>query len=236
MEKLDWDGKVALIQCAQAMGIKRFIFFSIFNCDKHPEVPLMNIKACTEDFIKDSGLNFTIFRLCGFMQAIIGNYAVPILEEEQVWSTDDDTRTSYLDSQDVARMTIAALRNEATFHQTLTLSGVKDYSTDEIIQMCEQRANATAKVSKVPVWLLKWTRGFLRGLQWARDASDRLAFAEVLSSNEVFAVDMKDTMELLNVDPASITTVESYLDEYFERILSKLKEVAATSKQKDFYL
>eukprot|EP00210_Caulerpa_lentillifera_P005541 g5300.t1 len=235
-QKLDWEGKVALIQCAQAMGIKRYIFFSIFNCEKHPEVPLMNIKSCTEDFLKDSGLNFTIFRLCGFMQAIIGNYAVPILEENQVWSTDDDTRTSYLDSQDIARMTVAALRNQATFGKTLTLSGIQDYSTDEIIQMCEKRANATAKISKVPVWLLKWTRGFLRGLQWARDASDRLAFAEVLSTNEVFAVDMKETMELLNVDPSSITTVESYLDEYFERILSKLKEVAATSKQKDFYL
>jgi len=50
------------------MGIQRYIFFSIFNCEKHPEVPLMNIKACTEDFLKSSGLNYTIFRLCGFMQ------------------------------------------------------------------------------------------------------------------------------------------------------------------------
>ena len=60
--------QVALIQCAQAMGISRYIFFSIFNCDKHPEVPLMNIKACTEDFLASSGLNYTTLRLCGFMQ------------------------------------------------------------------------------------------------------------------------------------------------------------------------
>lgn len=44
------------------------------------------------------------------MQAIIGNYAVPILEDKQVWGTSDDTRTAYLDSQDVARMALAALR------------------------------------------------------------------------------------------------------------------------------
>ena len=50
-----------------------------------------------------------------FMQAIIGNYAVPIMEETQVWSTDDDTRTSCLDSQDIARMTMAALRYRETF-------------------------------------------------------------------------------------------------------------------------
>ena len=49
------------------------------------------------------------------VQAIIGNYAAPILEETQVWSTDDDTRTSYLDSQDIVRMTMAALCNRETF-------------------------------------------------------------------------------------------------------------------------
>ena len=37
--------------------------------------------------------------LLDLMQAIIGNYAVPVLEEKQVWGTSDDTRTAYLDSQ-----------------------------------------------------------------------------------------------------------------------------------------
>lgn len=53
------------------MGIQKYIFFSIHNCDKHPEVPLMEIKYCTEKFLKDAGLNHTIIRLCGFMQVII---------------------------------------------------------------------------------------------------------------------------------------------------------------------
>lgn len=70
-EQVDWDGKVALIQCAKAMGIQKFVFFSIHNCEKHPEVPLMEIKRCTEKYIADSGLNYTIVRLCGFMQVKI---------------------------------------------------------------------------------------------------------------------------------------------------------------------
>lgn len=50
------------------MGIQKFVFFSIHNCDKHPEVPLMEIKHCTEKFLRDSGLNHLTIRLCGFMQ------------------------------------------------------------------------------------------------------------------------------------------------------------------------
>ena len=50
------------------MGIQRYMFFSIHNCEKHPEVPLMQMKTCTERYLAESGLNYTIFRLCGFMQ------------------------------------------------------------------------------------------------------------------------------------------------------------------------
>lgn len=46
-DKVDWDGKKALIQCAQAMGIQRYIFCSIHNCERFPNVPLMQIKVRT---------------------------------------------------------------------------------------------------------------------------------------------------------------------------------------------
>lgn len=38
------------------------------------------------------------------VQAVIGNYAVPILEDKSVWGTNDDSRTAYMDTQ---------VRNEA---------------------------------------------------------------------------------------------------------------------------
>jgi hypothetical protein len=49
------------------------------------------------------------------LQAVIGSYAVPILEEQTVWGTSDETRTAYLDSEDVARMALASLRYCLTF-------------------------------------------------------------------------------------------------------------------------
>ncbi|KAG2422331.1 hypothetical protein HXX76_016115 [Chlamydomonas incerta] len=237
--KVDWEGKVALIQAAQAMGIQRYVFFSIYDCDKHPQVPLMNIKSCTEKFLEASGLDYTTFRLCGFHQAVIGNYAVPILEERSVWGTNDESRTAYLDSQDVAKMTMAALRGDKTIRKTLPLSGPKAWTTKEVIELCEKMADTNAKVTTVPTWLLKRTRGVLRSMQWAADAADRLAFAEVLSNNEVWqasAADMAETYRLLDMDPGSVTGLETYLQEYFSRILKKLKEVGASADRTNFYV
>ena len=77
---MDWNAKCALIQCAAAMGIQRYIFFSIDKCDKHRDVPLCNLKYATEQYLAASGLNYTVLRICGFMQPLISAYAVPILE------------------------------------------------------------------------------------------------------------------------------------------------------------
>lgn len=235
-EKVDWEGKVALIQAAQAVGVQRFLFFSIHAADRHPEVPLMQVKAATEKYLAASGLDYTVFRLCGFMQALIGNYAVPILEEKTVWGTTDVTRTAYLDTQDVARMALASLRSDATVGRTLTLAGPRAWTVAEVITLCEELANARAEVTRVPIWLLRATRNTLRGFQWARDAADRLAFADILSANEDFSAPMEEAYALLGVDPASTTTLEAYLKDYYSSIMKKLKEVGATSRQTDFYV
>ena len=91
-------------------------------------------------------------------------------------------------------------------------------------------------MNNVPVWLLNATRAAVNFFQWSRDAGDRLAFAEVLSSGAAFAAPMDETYRLLEADPADTTVVEKYLQEYFSQILQKLREVNAESRQGDFYL
>ncbi|CAL9098529.1 unnamed protein product [Musa textilis] len=233
---VDWEGKVALIQCAKAMGIQKYVFYSIHNCDKHPEVPLMEIKHCTEKFLQGSGLNYLIIRLCGFMQGLIGQYAVPILEEKSVWGTDAPTRIAYMDTQDIARLTFIAMRNEKISKELLTFAGPRAWTTQEVITLCERLAGQDANVTTVPVSILKFTRQLTRLFQWTNDVADRLAFSEVLSSDIVFSVPMTETYNLLGVDQKDIVTLERYLQDYFANILKKLKDLKAQSKQTDIFL
>ena len=173
IRKVDWEAKCALIQCAAAMRVQRYIFFSIDKCEQHRDVPLMDLKYCTEQYLAASGLNYTVLRLTGFMQPLISAYAVPILEEQSVWGTADTTRTAYLDTQDVARMTLAALRREQCSGRVLTLSGPKAYTVEEVIAMCEKLGKQKANVTRVPVGLLKGTRAVTVFFQWFSDAADR---------------------------------------------------------------
>ncbi|KAM7258592.1 hypothetical protein ACFE04_014333 [Oxalis oulophora] len=235
IKTVDWEGKVALIQCAKAMGIQKYVFYSIHNCDKHPEVPLMEIKYCTEKFIQDSGIPHIIIRLCGFMQGLIGQYAVPILEEQSVWGTDAPTRIAYMDTQDIARLTFIALRNEKIKGKLLTFAGPRAWTTQEVITLCERLAGQDANVTTVPVSVLKFTRQLTRFFEWTSDVADRLAFSEVLQSDTVFSAPMTETYELLGVDGRELATLEKYLQDYFTNILKKLKDIKAQSKQTDIF-
>ncbi len=225
IRQVDWDGKVALIQAAQAAQVERYIFFSILGAEQYPSVPLMDIKACTEKFLAQSGLNYTILSPCGFLQGLIGQYAIPILENQTVWVTGEASPIAYMDTQDIARFAVAALNHPEAAGKRLPLAGPRAWGPYEIIRLCERLSGRQARISRMPIDLLRGVRGVARFFQWGWNLADRLAFAEVLASGKPLEAEMAGVYELLGIPPESTTTLESYLQEYFARILRKLKEL-----------
>ena len=78
----------------------------------------------------------------------------------------------------------------------IALSSLRNKGNLQVIEVCERLAECDAQVNNVPVGVLKAARGILRSFQWARDAADRLAFAEVLATNEDFTAEMAETYKV----------------------------------------
>ncbi|MBD1944263.1 SDR family oxidoreductase [Coleofasciculus sp. FACHB-712] len=225
IKQVDWDGKVALIQAASAAKIDRFIFFSILDAEKYPNVPLMEIKRCTELFLAESGLNYTILRPCGFMQGLIGQYAVPILDGQAVWVTGDTSPVAYMDTQDIAKFAIKALKVPETEKKTFPIVGSRAWGAYEIIRLCERLSGRESKVTRMPLGLLRTVRRIARFFEWGWNLADRLAFAEVVATGKPLNASMDEVYQVFGIDSAQITTLEAYLQDYFSRILKKLKEI-----------
>ena len=225
IQKVDWEGKVNLIQEVQAAGIERYIFFSILNAEQHREVPLMDIKYCTERFLEESGLNYTVFRLAGFMQGLIAQYAIPILENQVVWVSGENTPIAYMNTQDIAKFVIRALAIPATEKQTYPLVGTRAWGAYEIIRLCERLSQKDARISTVSLTVLRLMRRVTRFFEWGQNTADRLTFAEVLASGEPLDADMTEVYETFGIPKTEITTMEEYMGEYFTRIMKKLKEI-----------
>ncbi|MBV9384831.1 MAG: SDR family oxidoreductase [Chroococcidiopsidaceae cyanobacterium CP_BM_ER_R8_30] len=225
IRQVDWEGKVALIQAAKAAGVERFIFFSLLDAEEYPNVPLMEIKRCTELFLEEVGLNYTILRLCGFMQGLISQYAVPILERQAVWVTGNSSPIAYMDTQDIAKFAIRALSVPETENKTFPVVGPRAWSAEEIISICERLSGREARVTRMPLNLLRTVRRVSRFFQWGWNLADRLAFTEVLVNGKPLNAEMEQVYQVFGLDPQATTTLENYLQEYFSRILKKLKEL-----------
>ncbi|HIK07360.1 MAG TPA: SDR family oxidoreductase [Trichormus sp. M33_DOE_039] len=225
IKQVDWQGQVALIQAAKAAGVERFIFFSILDADKYPEVPLMEIKRCTELFLVESGINYTILRLAGFMQGLIGQYGIPILEGQPVWVTGESSPVAYMDTLDIAKFAVRALSVPETEKQAFPVVGTRAWSAGEIINLCERLSGKEAKVRRMPINLLRTVRRIASFFQWGLNVADRLAFTEVLASGKPLNALMDEVYQVFGLEKEQTTTLESYLQEYFNRIMKKLKEL-----------
>lgn len=225
IDKVDWDGKLNLIKAAKAAGVSRYVFISILNAEKYPDVPLMNIKHCTEKFLADSGLDYTILRPCGFLQGLIGQYAIPILEKQGIWVMNGAAPIAYMNTQDIARFAIAALSNDDTVNRSFPLAGSRAWDANEIIRLCERLTGQSSRVSRMPLGLLRTVQKLTSYFEWGWNIADRLAFTEVVVGEEPMTAPMDEVYGTFHINPEDITTVEEYLGEYFSRIMKKLKEL-----------
>ncbi len=231
IRQVDWDGKVALIQAVQKAGIERFIFFSIMGASQYPKVPLMDIKDCTEKYLQTSGLNYTILRPCGFFQGLIGQYAIPVLEGQSVWVTGESTPIAFMDTQDIARFALQALKQDATQRNAYDIAGPRAWTPEAITELCQGLSGKEPKIARIPIGLLKAVRGLVGFFEWGWNSADRLAFTEVITSGRALDAPMESVYAAFGIEPESIATLESYLQDYFSRILKKLKELDYDKQQ-----
>jgi uncharacterized protein YbjT (DUF2867 family) len=232
LKNVDWDGKIALIEAAKAANIQRFIFFSAQNVEQFENIPLMKLKYGIEKKLEASNIPYTIFRLTGFYQGLIEQYAIPILENLPIWVTNENTYIAYMDTQDIAKFTMRALQIPQTMNQTFFLSGLKGWVSSEIITLCEQLAGQTARVQRVPLIILKLVSNFFGFFEWGQNISDRLAFVEILNTENNFSKSTFDLYKLFKVDSEEIIQLDDYFLEYFIRLLKRLRDINFEDVQK----
>jgi len=218
-ETIDWKGKVALIEAAKLANIKKFIFFSILGADKNTAIPLIDLKLKITNLLTGVPFACTIFQCSGFFQGIINQYAIPVLENKTIWLLGNSSPIAYLDTQDAAVSVIENLKDLEPETKTVALIGKKFWTSEEIVALCERLSGKTAKVFYIPGLLLSGLSRFLRLFEFTWNISDRLQFSE-LNNDSI--------KTLKNIPEVTWTTerlgLENYLQEYFGKIMKKLKE------------
>ena len=232
LKKVDWIGKLRLVEAVEAANIKRFIFFSAQNVEQFKNIPLMNLKYGIEMKLKQSKIPYTIFQLSGFYQGLIEQYAIPILEDLPIWVTNENTNISYMDTQDIAKFCIRALQIPQTINQTFSLNGLKDWTSYQIIGLCEKLTDQEAKIQRIPLFGLKAIRNFFGFFEWGQNISDRLAFVEVLNTENNLSKSTFELYKMFKINSHEIIQLDDYFLEYFIRLLKRLRGINFEDVQK----
>ena len=223
----DWDGKVNLLRACERADVKRFVFLSLLGAHRHRSVPLMDIKACTENFLESSDFDYTILQGAAFMQGVISQFAIPVLESQTVWVSGSPTAIAYMNTQDVARFAVAALDRPETIRNSFPVVGPKAWNSGELVQFCERCTGKSARVFRMgpaPILALQAIASFFEPTV---NIAERLAFAEVTGSGQSLDAPMESTYAAFGLDPSETTSLESYLREYYDTILKRLREMEA---------
>lgn len=232
LKNVDWTGKLYLIQAAKVANVKRFIFFSTQNVEEFQTIPFMKLKYGIEKKLKKSKLPYTIFRLTGFYQGLIEQYAIPILEKFPILVTNENMDITYLDTQDIAKFCLRSLQIPSTKNQLFFLGGIKSWLSSEIINLCEQLAGQTAKVQTVPLFFLKFLNKFFGFFEWGQNISNRLAFVEILNTKNNFSKSTFELYKLFKMDSGELIQLDDYFLEYFIRLLKRLRDINFEDVQK----
>lgn len=224
---VDWTGQQNLFHAMQTSGVNRLIFFSLLKADQHPDVPLMEIKACSEQWLMASDLDYTILRCAAFMQGLISQFAIPVLEGQTVWVSGVPTPIAYMNTQDMARFAVAALTRAETSRKAFPVLGSRAWTTGEITQLCERFSGKEARIVRVPPVFLGMMRSVASFFDASVNVAERLAFDRVTGGGDALDAAMEESYEAFALDPADTTSLEQYLKEYYDTILKRLKDMEA---------
>jgi len=225
IEEIDLLGKLCLLKAAKSANIKNFIFFSITENDDYRSILLMKFKNKIENILKSSEISYNVFQLSGFYQGLILQYAIPILEKEEIFTTND--LNSYIDSQDVAKICVKFLNKNWKLEKkrTIELKGQKNWKSNEIVRICEELAGQKANAKKSSFLLISIFKKVIGFGKWGWVIQDRLSFNQIISSKK----NIEDVRNLEHtaaenlVYKSDLLPLEYYLQEYFESMLKKLK-------------
>ena len=185
----------------------------------------MDVKYCTEKLLEKSNFDYTIFQSAAFMQGVISQFAIPILDNQAVWMSGSPTKIAYINTQDMAKLIVASIDNSKTYKKKLPLVGPKAWDANQIIALCEKYSKRKAKIFRISDFVIRATQNAVSFFQDSLNVSERLAFAEVTSSGVELNSEMGKTYEILGIKEEEMTSLEIYIKDYYQEILKRLKEM-----------
>lgn len=146
-----------LIDAARKAGVKQFIYTSIHGASPDHPVDFFRTKFHIEEYLKKSGMNYTILRLSAFMEwhayNLLGKQIVERGKTTILGS--GNNKQNFIAVRDIVTALNQIAGNAWYFNKTVSISGPENLSKNEVAEQFSRSFGIEARVSHVPDTALK---------------------------------------------------------------------------------
>ena len=155
-QTVDDAGNRQLIDTARAAGVKHFVFLSILGASPDAPVEFFRIKYHTEEYLRASGLSFTIIRPSAFMDLWAQLIGLPILEQGKTTIFGrGNNPINFVAVEDVARFVCIAFENSRTRNEVIEVGGLENLTLNQVAETFERVSGRQAKKRHIPLPMMR---------------------------------------------------------------------------------
>lgn len=205
-ERVDGVGNQNLIDAAKAAGVQHTVFISNTLAAADSPVDFYRLKATAEEYLKASGMAYSILRAAPLMDLMVTLFGDPVAQGQKTLIFGSGANPiSFIAIDDVASFAVRALRQPEARNRTITIGGPEAHTTRAIAETVASVTGNPLAVRALPMPLLRAMKVVLRPFNpiFARRIEQMIVLD---TSQQVIAMD-----EILREFPVALTSLEPYV-------------------------
>ncbi len=153
---VDDAGNRHLIDAARAADVKHFIFVSVQGASPDSPLEFFRIKYRTEEYLRASGLSFTIIRPSAYMDLWAQLVGQPILEQGKATIFGrGNNPVNFVAVEDVARFVCIALEDPRACNRVIEVGGPENLTLNQVAEIFERASGRQAKKRHIPLPVMR---------------------------------------------------------------------------------
>jgi uncharacterized protein YbjT (DUF2867 family) len=153
---VDDAGNRRLIDTCRTAGVEHFVFTSVHDARANHPLEFFRIKFRVEEYLRASGLSYTILRPSAFMEFWAALVGQPIVEKGRTIIFGRGINpVNFVSVADVAQFALIALNDPAARQQVIEIGGPENLSLVEVAATFERVTGRIGKKSHVPLPLMR---------------------------------------------------------------------------------
>jgi uncharacterized protein YbjT (DUF2867 family) len=211
-------GNRHLIDAAKAVGVKHFIFISVLGASIDAPLEFFRIKYRTEEYLRASGLNFTIIRPSAFMDLWAQLTGQPIVEQgKTIIFGSGNNPINFVAVEDVASFAGIALDDPRARNAVIEVGGPENLTMNQVAETFERVSGRQASKRHIPLPMMRMLSVLM---QPVNPAMSRQIHAGIYMDTANQRYDMTGTARAFGV---RLTPFEEIARQAFEARMSAAK-------------